>query len=89
MNTIEAFKTINWKNVATRALWTALQTFLAVFLIASESLVDLIFAGQWEALWTLALATTLSAITAGLSAIKTIIVEIINELKAKTDGTAK
>ena len=88
MTIIEAFKTIDWKNVLSRALWTALQTFLAVFLVAGESLINLLFNGDWEGLWTLSVATLLSAITACLSALKTITIEILNELKIKTNGTA-
>lgn len=87
MTIIQAIKSINWKNVLTRALWTALQTFLAVFLVAGESLVNFIFSGDWQALWTLSLATLLSAITACLSALKTITIELLNEIKAKTNGT--
>lgn len=77
---IEAIKAINYKDLATRAMWTFLQAFLAVIIFSGESIIDLLFKGDWEQLYVLALAVTLSAIAAGLSAVKTILVEVIAQL---------
>lgn len=83
---LEALKSINYKDVFTRAMWTFLQAFLAVFILAGESLVDLLFAGSWEALWTATLATALAAIAAGLSAVKTIVIELIRNIKSQSEA---
>lgn len=81
---IEALKSINWKDVATRALWTFIQGFLAVVLVVSDQLVNLIFAGDWAALKALVLATAIGALAAGLSALKTVIIGIIADIKSKS-----
>jgi len=81
---IEALKSINWKDVATRALWTFIQGFLAVVLVVSDQLVNLIFAGDWAALKAFALATAIGALAAGLSALKTVIIGIIADIKSKS-----
>lgn len=81
MKSLEALKNINYKDVAARALWTFLQTFIATFLLAGVNLVNLLFAASWRELWTLALATTLSAIAAGLSAAKTIVIELVRQMQ--------
>lgn len=81
MKSLEALKNINYKDVAARALWTFLQTFIATFLLAGVNLVNLLFAASWHELWTLALATTLSAIAAGLSAAKTIVIELVRQMQ--------
>ncbi len=78
---IQALSRVDYKDVATRAFWTFLQAFLAVFIIAGESIINLLFAGDWSGLMTLFLATALSGVAAGLSAIKTILLEVIRELK--------
>ena len=54
---------------------------IATFLLAGVNLVNLLFSASWRELWALALATTLSAIAAGLSAAKTIIVELVKEMR--------
>lgn len=81
MKSLEALKNINYKDVAARALWTFLQTFIATFLLAGVNLVNLLFAASWCELWALALATTLSAIAAGLSAAKTIVIELVRQMQ--------
>lgn len=81
MKSLEALKNINYKDVAARALWTFLQTFIATFLLAGVNLVNLLFASSWHELWALALATTLSAIAAGLSAAKTIVIELVRQMQ--------
>lgn len=79
---MEALKTIDWKDLAVRAVWTFLQAFLAVFIIAGESIIDLLFGGDWEGLLTLLVATAVAATAAGLSALKTVIVEVIRNVRA-------
>ena len=44
MKSLEALKNINYKDVAIRAGWTFLQTFIATFLLAGVNLVNLLFA---------------------------------------------
>lgn len=58
---------IDWKNIVTRALWT----FLEAFLVALPATITTNMTG---AAWKSAL---LSAACAGLSAVKTLVVEII------------
>ena len=81
MKSLEPLKNINYKDVIVRALWTFVQTFIATFLLAGVNLVNLLFSASWCELWALALATTLSAIAAGLSAAKTIIVELVRQMQ--------
>ena len=81
MKSLEALKNINYKDVAIRAAWTFLQTFIATFLLAGVNLVNLLFAASWHELYALALATALSAIAAGLSAAKTIILDLVRQMK--------
>lgn len=81
MKSLEALKNINYKDVAERALWTFLQTFIATFLLAGVNLINLVFAASWRELYALAIAATLSAIAAGLSAAKTVIVGLIREMQ--------
>ena len=50
MRSLEALKNINYKDVAARALWTFLQTFIATFLLAGVNLVNLLFAASWREL---------------------------------------
>ena len=78
---MEAILALNWRDIATRAAWTFLQAFLAVILVAGESIIDLLFNADWTQLWTLLLATVLAAVAAGLSALKTLIVEIIRQIR--------
>ena len=81
MKSLEALKNINYKDVAERALWTFLQTFIATFLLAGVNLVNLLFSASWRELYALAIAATLSAIAAGLSAAKTIVIELVRQMQ--------
>lgn len=63
---------IDWKNIVTRALWTFLEAFL-VALPATIS-IDTFSGAAWK-------SVLLSAACAGLSAVKTFIVEIIQQNK--------
>jgi hypothetical protein len=81
MKYIDAILALNWRDIATRAAWTFLQAFLAVILVAGESIIDLLFNADWTQLWTLFIATILAAVAAGLSALKTLIVEIIRQIR--------
>lgn len=78
---METFKSINWKDFASRAAWTFLQAFIAVFLLSGESMIDLLFNGDLEALIVLLVATSVAALAAGLSALKTITIELVRMLK--------
>lgn len=57
---------INWKNVLTRALWTFAQGFLSATVITGFTQEEL-------------KATLIGALAGGISAVKTIIVELIKE----------
>lgn len=83
MTIINALKNINWGDVVSRALWTALQAFLAVVLVTAEQIINLAFAGDWQALNGLVIATMLAGITAGLSAIKTVMISVVRDIKSK------
>ena len=62
---------IDWKNIVTRAMWT----FLEAFLVALPATITMDMTG---AAWKSAL---LSAACAGLSAVKTLIIEMIQRGK--------
>lgn len=85
---IEALKSLDYKDLATRSAWTFLQAFLAVFLFTGELIIDLLFKGDWTALYALIITTSVAAISAGLSAVKTIILGVINQLKENEYGEA-
>jgi len=78
---VEAIKAINWKDVTTRSLWTFLQAFLAVFLVTGELIINAAFSGDWNGLYALVITTSISATAAGLSALKTVILQVIKEIK--------
>lgn len=78
---IQALKAVDYKDVAVRALWTFAQAFLAVFLFAAEQIIDTVFAGNWEDAYALIIATGVAGIAAGLSALKTVIISIVKDLK--------
>lgn len=78
---METFKSINWKDFGARAAWTFLQAFIAVFLLSGESMIDLLFNGDLEALIVLLVATSVAALAAGLSALKTIAIELVRMLR--------
>lgn len=82
---IDAVKSLNWKDIGVRAAWTFVQAFLAVVLVAIEPIIDLIFKGDWTGSGALVLATTLAGVAAGLSALKTVIVGVVKELKDKSN----
>ena len=79
---MEVILAMDWKDIAKRAAWTFLQAFLAVIIVAGESIIDLLFNADWTQLWTLILATVLAAVAAGLSALKTLIIEIIRQIRS-------
>ena len=81
MEILNATKAIDWKNVATRASWTFLQAFLAVFIMAGDTIIDSLFAGDWSGLGPLLITVGLSAMAAGLSAVKTVAVDVLEKLK--------
>lgn len=58
---------MNWKNVAERALWTFLEGFLVALPAAAGLGVD---AAAWK-------AALLGALMAGLSAVKTLAIELL------------
>lgn len=78
---MEKLKAINWQDVVKRAAWTFVQAFVAVFLIAGESIIDALFAGDWEGLQTLAIATAISGVAAGLSAVKSVALELLRQIR--------
>ena len=81
MKAIESIKAINWKDVAMRSFWTFAQVFIATVIIAAEPMIDSLFKGDLYGLWALAITTTLAATAAGLSAVKTVVVEVVRKLK--------
>lgn len=81
MRYIDAILNLNWRDAATRAAWTFLQAFLAVILVAGESIIDLLFTGDWTGLWTLMIATMVAGVAAGFSALKTLTIDLFREFK--------
>lgn len=59
---------MNWKNILTRALWTFFEGFFSALIITGFTKTEL-------------QATFIGAIAGGLSAIKTLIVEILQKKK--------
>lgn len=82
MTIIDRILNLDWQDIATRALWTFSQAFLAVALVGAESIIDLLFAGDWGGLWTLSLALGIAGLAAGLSALKTLLIEIVRAVRA-------
>lgn len=76
-----AIKNVDWEDVNNRAFWTFLQAFLACFILAAEPIIEFLFAGNWSGLISLSLATLIAGISAGLSAAKTVIVEVITNIR--------
>ena len=62
----KAVAKINWKNIVTRALWTFAQGFIGALVITGCSKDEL-------------KAALIGAIAGGLSALKTLVVEILNK----------
>lgn len=81
MKHLEALKKVNYKELGIRAAWTFAQGFLAVFILSAEQMVDLIFNADWSGLYVLMVATWVASIAAGLSALKTLIIQYIAKLK--------
>lgn len=75
---------MDYKNILKRAGWTFLQAFLAVLLVSTDNLVELLFKGDIETLMVAGLAVLIGAISAGLSALKTVILELVEEKKNGT-----
>ena len=83
---METIMSINWKDLLSRAAWTWLQVFIASFLVAGEDIINLIFNADWSSLWVLVVATSLAGVAAGLSAVKTLLVEVV---RAVRDGESR
>lgn len=62
---------MNWKNILERALWTFLEGFLVALPAASSLGID---AAAWK-------AALLGAVMAGLSALKTLVIELLQQHK--------
>jgi hypothetical protein len=82
---ITAVTSLDWKDIAVRALWTFVQAFLATVLFVAEDLIDLIFLGDWTATYGLIIATSIAGLAAGLSAVKTVVVQVVRDIKAKAE----
>jgi len=80
---ITALTTLDYKDLAIRAGWTFLQSFLAVLLFTSDSFIDLIFTGDFTGAWGVALTLLVAATAAGLSALKTLVVSFVIELRSR------
>lgn len=76
-----AVKSIDWRNVGSRAAWTFVQAFLACFILAVEPILDLVFAGKMAGILPLIASTLIASFSAGFSALKTIIFEVLTEIK--------
>lgn len=83
---METIMSINWKDLLSRAAWTFIQVFIASFLVAGEDIINLIFNADWSSLWVLVVATSLAGVAAGLSAVKTLLVEVV---RAVRDGESR
>jgi hypothetical protein len=79
----EALKTIDYKDVSVRAIWTFVQAFLAVFLFTSDTIIESAFTGDWNGLYALLATTGVAGVAAGLSALKTLIISIVQDIKSK------
>lgn len=81
---VDALKSINYKDLAARAAWTFAQGFLAVVLVTLDQIIDLAFAGDTDGLKVIVIATIVGATAAGLSALKTLLLEVTRQLKEDT-----
>lgn len=86
MNIIHAITSINYKDVVARAAWTFLQAFLAVFLVVGVDIINLLFSAGWKELMALLIATSVAAAAAGISAVKTVVLETYREIKRRAEG---
>lgn len=78
---LNSIKSIDYKDLMSRASWTFLQGFGAVVILALEPIVELAFTANWAGLYALSIATVVGAVGAGLSALKTFIISLIREIK--------
>lgn len=83
MSVIRAITSIDYGDVAARAAWTFAQTFLGVFLLSGASLIELLFNAGWDELFAALFATCAAALAAGMSAVKTIVLETYREIQQK------
>lgn len=88
-NLLDHLEAINWRNLFTRALWTFLQAFLAVVFVSGESLIDLLFNVDWTGLWTLSVAVLIAGVSAGFSALKTMMIDLFREFKIWWNSRSK
>jgi len=79
-----AIKDLDIKDIASRAAWTAAQAFLAVLLFTAEPILDLLFSGDPTGLYALTITTVIAGAAAGLSAVKTILLSVIADIKQKS-----
>lgn len=80
---LDAFRAVDYKDLAERSAWTFLQSFLAVFVFSGALIIDLLFKGDWTGLYALLVTTGIAAAAAGLSAVKTIFKGVLRELRNK------
>lgn len=80
---LEALKAVDYKDLLERSVWTFLQAFLGVFLFSGALIIDLLFKGDWTGLYALLVTTGIAAAAAGLSAVKTIVLGVLEELRNK------
>ena len=83
MAILEATKAIDWKNIASRAAWTLLQAFLASALVFLDPIIDSAFTKDWDGVLALAVSAMIAGIAAAASALKTIILSLVEELKQR------
>jgi len=82
---MQILKQVDYRELFDKAAWTFLQGFLAVFILAGESIIDSLFRGDWDAFYVLVLATAVAGVAAGLSALKTFVLSVFRAYK---DGVA-
>ena len=85
MTIIEAIKAVDYEDVAKRATWTFVQTFLAVIFLASDSIITPLFNGDWTGLVGVIVGLALGGVASGLSAVKTIVLEVVRQIKVKAE----
>ncbi len=81
MKSLEALKNTNHKDVIVRAFVDIYADVYRDILTGRRNLVNLLSAASWHELYALTLATALSAIGTGLSAAKTIILDLVRQMK--------
>lgn len=83
---VRAFKAVDYEDLVWRAFWTFLEGFGAVFLFASDQIIDTLFMGNWEDAYALILATAIGGVAAGLSALKTLTIEVVKDIKKSAEA---